>query len=192
MKTLLYVFVDVSGSMIEMGKIHLQRNLCRFISQLPVVDEQKYSKFEIRFFQWATDVTELYVQDNGDIPTLKAQGASDLNSLNKFLSSKLNNSQTPRVLLLTDGNISNSNIIEFKQGLASVPNLLIRAVAIGADADILKLKKLSTNNSVYLSENIPAAVDSLCFGMDKKITWPEFVKQICTKQPAETEDDWDD
>ena len=30
MKGTLYVIVDVSGSMNEMGKIHLQRNLCRY------------------------------------------------------------------------------------------------------------------------------------------------------------------
>ena len=37
MKKALYAFVDTSGSMNEMGKVHLQRNLCFFILQVPVI-----------------------------------------------------------------------------------------------------------------------------------------------------------
>jgi len=37
MKESLYMMVDVSGSMAEMGKIHLQRNLCRYAAQIRLI-----------------------------------------------------------------------------------------------------------------------------------------------------------
>ena len=40
----LYCIVDTSGSMNEMGKIHLQRNLCRYADQLRLIDQKKYAK----------------------------------------------------------------------------------------------------------------------------------------------------
>ena len=54
----------------------------------------------------------------------------------------------------------------------------MRTVATGADADLVKLKKMSTNESVYLPENISAAVDSVCFGTDERVACPETVNKI--------------
>ena len=90
----------------------------------------------------------------------------------------LNSRQQHRVLLLTDGHFSNSLITNFKQGFTSFPNLIMRTVATGADADLVKLKKMSTNESVYLPENISAAVDSVCFGTDERVACPETVNKI--------------
>jgi len=191
-KKFLYVLIDTSGSMVEMGKAHLQRNLCRFISQLPFIDEQKYANFEIHFFQWNTSIRKLFVQDNGDIPTLNPQSTSDLSSLKEFLCSISNHSQPPCVLLLSDGNFSSTNITEFKHGVGSIPNLILRIVAIGPDADMLKLKKLSTYENVYLAENISAAVNSIFIGIDEKIAAPKFVNQIKMILPPDAQDDWND
>jgi len=78
--------------------------------------------------------------------------------------------------------------------LSSCPDLIIRTVAVGADADLLKLKKISTNNSVYLSENISSAIDSTIFGSDEPLTAPVSTAQILQSTQAETEEpeeDWD-
>ena len=72
--------------------------------------------------------------------------------------------------------------------------MLFRSVAVGADADLLKLKKISTNNTVYLSENIASAIDSTIFGSDEPLTAPASTAQILQSEPAETEEpeeDWD-
>lgn len=194
MKAPLYIIVDVSGSMNEMGKIHLQRNLCRYADQLRLIDQDKYSGADIRFYQWAQNVSEVALQSDGDIPALNAEGSSNLCDLSDFLSQHLNDAGSARTLILSDGNFPNSNIVSFQNQLSTFSDLIIRTVAVGADADLLKLKKISTNNSVHLSENISSAIDSTIFGCDEPFAIPVSTAQILQSEPAETEEpeeDWD-
>lgn len=194
MKVPLYIIVDVSGSMNEMGKIHLQRNLCRYAAQLRLIDQEKYSGSDIRFYQWAQNVSEVALQSDGDIPALNAEGSSNLCDLSDFLSQHLNDAGSARTLILSDGNFPNSNIVSFQNQLSTFSDLIIRTVAVGADADLLKLKKISTNNSVHLSENISSAIDSTIFGSDEPFAIPVSTAQILQSEPAETEEpeeDWD-
>ena len=194
MKAPHYIIVDVSGSMNEMGKIHLQRNLCRYAAQLRLIDQEKYSGSDIRFYQWAQNVSEVALQSDGDIPALNAEGSSNLCDLSDFLSQHLNDAGSARTLILSDGNFPNSNIVSFQNQLSTFSDLIIRTVAVGADADLLKLKKISTNNSVHLSENISSAIDSTIFGSDEPFAIPVSTAQILQSEPAETEEpeeDWD-
>lgn len=190
----LFVFVDVSGSMNEMGKIHLQRNLCRYAAQLRLIDQEKYSGSDIRFYQWAQNVSEVALQSDGDIPDLNAEGSSNLCVISEFLSQYQSDTGRLMVLILSDGNFPNSDIVSFQNQLGTFSDLIIRTVAVGADADLLKLKKISTNNTVYLSENIASAIDSTIFGSDEPLTAPASTAQILQSEPAETEEpeeDWD-
>ena len=194
MKVPLYIIIDVSGSMNEMGKIHLQRNLCRYAAQLRLIDQEKYSGSDIRFYQWAQNISEVALQSDGDIPALNAEGSSKLCVLSDFLSQHLNDTGRLMVLILSDGNFPNSDIVSFQNQLGTFSDLIIRTVAVGADADLLKLKKISTNNSVYLSENIASAIDSTIFGSVEPLTAPVSTAQILESEPAETEEpeeDWD-
>jgi hypothetical protein len=181
------VIVDVSGSMNEMGKIHLQQNLCRYAAQLRGIDQEKYADLDIRFYQWAQDISEITISDGG-IPALNAEGSSDLCDLSDFLSQHLNDTGRARILILSDGNFPNSDIVSFQNQLITFPDLIIRTVAVGADADLLKLKKISTNNSVHLSENVSSAIDSTIFGSDKPLNAPVSTAQIMQPEPAETEE----
>jgi hypothetical protein len=194
MKETLYIIVDVSGSMNEMGKIHLQRNMCRYADQLRLIDQEKYSESNIRFYQWAQNIAEIALQSDGDIPVLNAEGSSNLCALSDFLSQHLNDTGRLMVLILSDGNFSNSDIVSFQNQLSTLTDLIIRAVAVGADADLLKLKQISTNNTVYLSENIASAIDSTIFGSDEPLTAPVSTSQILQSAQAateEAEEDWD-
>lgn len=194
MKEALYIIIDVSGSMNEMGKIHLQRNLCRYAAQLRGIDQQKYASLDVRFYQWAQDISEITIQSDGDIPALNAEGSSNLCDLSDFLSQHLNDIGRARTLILSDGNFPNSDIVSFQNQLSTFSDLVIRTVAVGADADLLKLKKISTNNSVHLSENISSAIDSTIFGSDEVFAIPVSTAQILQSEPAETEEpeeDWD-
>ena len=177
-----------------MGKIHLQRNLCRYAAQLRGIDQQKYADLDIRFYQWAQDILKITIQTDGDIPGLNAEGSSNLCDLYDFLSQHLNDSGSARILILSDGNFSNSDIVSFQNQLSKFPELIIRTVAVGADADLLKLKKISTNKSVHLSENISSAIDSTIFGFDEPLIAPVSTARILQSKPAGTEDpeeDWD-
>lgn len=190
----LFIFVDVSGSMNEMGKIHLQRNLCRYAAQLRLIDQEKYSGLDIRFYQWAQNVSEVVLQSDGDIPALNAEGSSNLCVISDFLSQHLNDIGRSMVLIMSDGNFPNSDIVSFQKQLGTFSNLIIRTVAVGADTDMLKLKKISTNNTVYLSENIASAIDSTIFGSDELLTAPVSTARILESAQTETEEpreDWD-
>lgn len=194
MKAPLYIIVDVSGSMNEMGKIHLQRNLCRYAAQLRLIDQEKYSGADIRFYQWAQNVSEVALQSDGDIPALNAESSSNLCVLSDFLSEYLKDTRKLMVLILSDGNFPNSDIVSFQNQLGTLTDLIIRTVAVGADADLLKLKKISTNNTVYLSENIASAIDGTIFGSDEPLTTPVSTAQIPQSEPTESkepEEDWD-
>lgn len=190
----LFIFVDVSGSMSEMGKIHLQRNLCRYAAQLRLIDQEKYSGLNIRFYQWAQSVSEIVLQSDGNIPALNAEGSSNVCALSDFLSQHVNDTGRSMVLIMSDGNFSNSDIVSFQKQLGTFSNLIIRTVAVGADADLLKLKKISKNNAVYLSENIASAIDGTIFGSDEPLTAPASTAQILQTVRSETEEpeeDWD-
>jgi hypothetical protein len=98
------------------------------------------------------------------------------------------------ILVLSDGHFTNSDIGNFQNKLSTFPDLIIRTVAIGADADLLKLKKISTNNAVYLSENIASAIDSTIFGSDEPLAAPVSTARILQSKPVEKEEpeeDWD-
>ncbi|MBW7876131.1 MAG: VWA domain-containing protein [Candidatus Cloacimonetes bacterium] len=193
MKSCIYIIIDVSGSMNEMGKIHLQRNLCRYAAQLRLIDQEKYSDADIRFYQWAQNVSEVALQSDGDIPAFKAKGFSNLCALSDFFLQHMNDAGRSMVLVLSDGHFLNSDIVSFKNQLSIFPDLIIRTAAVGADSDLFKLKKISTNNTVYLSENIASAIDGTIFGSDKPLATPVSTTQILQSEPAETvepEEDW--
>lgn len=186
MKNVLSIVVDVSGSMNEMGKIHLQRNLCRYATQLQAIDQIKYSGVDIRFFQWAENISEIIAQNDGDMPALTPASSSDLVSLSRFLSVP-NNGRMLRALILSDGNFESSDISSFQEQMKKSPNpILLRIVAIGADASLLKLENISSNKHAYLSENIHAAIDSAIWGTDKPVLAPETTSQVKLTQPVES------
>jgi hypothetical protein len=98
------------------------------------------------------------------------------------------------VLIMSDGNFPNSDLVSFQNQLGTFTDLIIRTVAVGADAALLKLKKISTNRTVYLSENIASAIDGTIFGSDEPLIAPSSTAQILQSAPPETEEpeeDWD-
>jgi len=168
--------------------------LCRYAAQLRLIDQEKYSDTDIHFYQWAQNISEIVLQSDGDIPALNAEGSSNLCVLSDLLSQYLNDTGRLMVLIQSDGNFPNSDIVSFQNQLSAFPDLIIRTVAVGADADLLKLRKLATNNTVYLSENIASAIESTIFGSDEPLAAPLSINQILQPRLAESEKpevDWD-
>lgn len=190
----LILMVDTSGSMNDMGKIHLQRNLSRYAVQLREIGQEKYKDLNIRLFQWEQNIYEITMQNDRDVPALIANGSASLNALSHFLSNNPTDTEISRLLILSDGNFEPDDYKSFLTWKKENIPPLIRTVAVGADAGLLKLKIISTNNTVYLSENIASAIDSAIFGFDKLCSAPVSVDQILQSAPAETEEaeeDWD-
>lgn len=80
----IYFIFDTSGSMDEMGKIHLQRNLARYAIQVPSLAQENCTDFVIRLYQWHQDISDITLQSDGDIPSLTAKGSSSLAELSDF------------------------------------------------------------------------------------------------------------
>ena len=190
MKKVFYVIADVSGSMKEMGKTPLLRNLLRFISELQVINEDKYTEFEFNFFSWSSSLSEIVFQNNEEQFAIEPKGKADLDQLKVRLESILDNDSPLKVLIVSDGNFSTTDIDNFNKWRKEQSNLMIRTVGVGADADHFKLEKLSTNSKMSKSENISSAIDSLLFGTDIQIGCPDSISQI--SMPTEPQEDWDD
>jgi len=161
----LHVIADTSGSMKEMGKIHLLRNLCRYASRLKTLNPQVHSNLNMLFFQWSAEVAKVTPED-GDIPPLSARGPSDLGALAAFLREARGEDRALRALVLSDGHFSRAEAEDLAQELGSRPRVRLRAVAVGADADLTRLKKISSNGRVYRAEDIASAVSDAAFGLD--------------------------
>ena len=58
----IYFIFDTSGSMDEMGKIHLQRNLARYAIQVPSLAQENCTDFVIRLYQWHQDISDITLQ----------------------------------------------------------------------------------------------------------------------------------
>ncbi|MDQ7073583.1 MAG: VWA domain-containing protein [Gammaproteobacteria bacterium] len=192
MNKVLYVFIDSSGSMAEMGKILLQRNLCRFISQLPSINN-KYLKLDIDFYNWNSSITAFNLQSNGDIPEIIPQETVDLNTLASFLYDLSTKDQQKDiyVLLLTDGGFESGSISKFNRKVNKFSNLKLQVVAVGADANIFNLEKILPNQKVYLAEDISGAVYSLIFDHSNDGVAPVSIHDLKTSKTEVVEDDWD-
>lgn len=188
----LYIFIDSSGSMAEMGKILLQRNLCRFISQLPNIDD-RYSKLDLLFYEWNSSITELSIQSDGDIPEIFPQNTADLKVIGSFLCDLSMKDQKKAIsaLLLTDGGFDNSHISEFNSMINGLSNLKLQFVAVGADANIFKLEKISTSHKVYFAEDISGSVSSLMFDYSNDVAAPLSLNELRLPTEKALEEDWD-
>lgn len=186
----LLVFIDVSGSMKEMGKHLLEMNLCRHIYQLFEYETNKYSSIDVRFYTWSESVFEIAHNEDKFNFKIVPNGIADLDVLQKYFSTFTGNIESTHILILSDGCFSDNQLSRYSTFVKDVPGLTIRAVAIGADANLERLKKLSSNKSVFLPENINSAVFSAVFGSDVRVPPPDLSQDI--KICEEKEDSWDD
>ena len=180
MNPTLHVIADTSGSMKEMGKIHLQRNLCRYANQLKTLN-LVFSNLNMLFFQWNAEVARIRPDDDGDIPPLAARGPSDLGALAAFLRETRDEGRTLRALVLSDGNFSSE--ADWSKELGNPPGWRLRTVAVGADADLLRLREIASNGRCYQAEDIATAVNDAAFGPDGPVREPASADQIIS--PAE-------
>lgn len=185
----LILLVDVSGSMYEMGKIHLQRHLCRYVSRVARFQPDIYAGTEVRLYQWGETVSLIAQQPNGDIPELQAAGSADIVALSHFLSTQPDG-QNQSLLILSDGNFSQQELLHFQQQCAKSPTVRVRAVAVGADADLLTLRKMATNDTVYLAEDISQAMNSALLEADVPFS-PPVPARFFPLDLDEEEDNWD-
>jgi hypothetical protein len=171
------VFIDNSGGMNEMGKDFTLRNLCRFIKEFPQMNVDLFSDIDPKFFLWDNCIKEISWDINADVPQIVPSGSASLNELHRYIESIRNETEW-HLLILSDGNFKISEIDDFSRKIKKNTKLKIRTVAVGADANENKLKKISTNESIYLAEDIYSAIVSLFFSEDRKIAIPQTIDDL--------------
>ncbi len=186
-----YVFIDVSGSMYEMGKRFLLRYLCRFMNTLHKIYPQKYSTVKFSFFTWGESIEKIEITD--DVPDLDVESSSKLMDIISFFEN--NNSTLQKILLFSDGHVDLDDFKQFKK--ENKDNVLIQTVAVGEDSNLSKLKEISSTKTVYLAENIGTAIDNLVFNCLTDISLIKSFDDIPhstvvnQEEAIEDEDDWD-
>lgn len=189
MQEVVYIISDLSGSHAEMGKVFLMRNLLRFVSQLPVIHEGKYTDIEFKFFNWKSEISETMAAPQYELPYIEPEGQTDLGVLKAFIERYTIKEAVTRVLLLSDGYYTTADIKEFDAWKKTQLALMITPVAIGADADDSCLKKLTVKSRVYQPEDIGLAVDAMVFGWKAKTGTlaPETIADIQIQDAASEE-----
>ncbi len=172
----LVVIVDVSGSMDEMGKKLLAKNLTAFIREF--IDRQTPNAFftSMSLILWNKTVVELPLSSDMDIPEIQAAGKAEITAVKDFLTGKIKKKMQVKVVILTDGNFSqNSSRDLIKWIKHHQQNIDIRFIAIGADASLHKFDK------VYFAEDIATAIRSFSQASGETITPPVSVDELHTQ-----------
>ena len=135
------VIVDMSGSVAELGKQRTAVNLVHAV---------KWLDRSAEIYVWQENITQAQ-----DLEGINPAGKSDVHSLYDFIT----DSGHTRFLLISDGNFDTREKLR-------PSGKLIRTLALGADANLRNLQQLSTNDTVYLAENVRAAFDSASYDYD--------------------------
>jgi hypothetical protein len=170
----LFLVIDISGSMKEMSKILISRNLVSFIREkfrMNLCSEFKH----LKIFTWNDKFESLSLDEKSDLPFFDVNGKSDINELINGLVKEIDSSS--KVIIFSDGYVTDSEIKKFHEFTSLSPNNYYRFISIGSDADIFSLKKLSPEKRVYLPENINSALKNWQ-PFSKEISFPSSISQI--------------
>lgn len=150
----IHIIIDCSGSMMAYGKKEILLNANRALRRCSM--KREYQSFQIDFYQWNTEIT---IWNKG---TLQIHGSADINAFMNFLEECEKND---RILLLSDGSFSLDEIeIKLKQD-----KILLLPIAVGADADLNSLKRMSSVRKVYTISSIIDVFERICNGFDQEV-----------------------
>ena len=172
------VILDTSGSMSEMGKLLLARNLVSYLRQCVSVE----------LYTWNEQLQSIALASDEELPLLEATGQNNLNSLRDFLKSRLANGTLQPVLLFSDGNVSNGALASFAIWRKEQANLVLEAVAIGPDANHAVLEELAAPGRLFVPENVAAALTAVLTGPGE--VPPPIMTADINVNAAPVEDEW--
>ena len=136
------VIIDTSGSMAVSWKMSLIRDLCRFASDICLLDK-RFEKANITFMSWNERLNKINPLDEQGQLNIIYAGRSDFSILEQYVEDNEDN-----YILITDGNCE---LKEFKS-----KNIVCFLVGDEVDVDRLNLK-LKT----FSASNLYAAFESI-------------------------------
>jgi hypothetical protein len=188
---ILNLLVDTSGSMYEMGKLLLVRNLVTFIREFSDITPERFPFDGIRLVTFNDGLKLVELNKNCETPHFQASGKADLIQLKEWLEAEIEKTPTVKAIVFSDGSFPGDMLKSFGAWHEECPHLTLRAVAIGADASHTRLKALSTNKIVFRSEDISLALESLCAGVDAELPGPVSVSKYKLHTVQEDEEGWE-
>jgi adenylosuccinate synthase len=162
MENSIKAIVDVSGGMNEFGKLFILKNLCRYL---------KMSEHKVTLYFLNNQLTEITQPQK-----INPSNIANLEILSKEIE-KWKEAET-NILIISDGNLQILHVKDFYNKIRKFENVKIRTVAVGPDLKKNNLKKLSTNDTFYLAEDIQSAMNSLLLFMNNKTQTPSNLNEI--------------
>lgn len=190
----LHLVADASGSMQEMGKAYLLVSLMRSADQLGLVSAERLPQVDLEFWSWGEVVSELSLSAEG-WTAVPGAGRADLAVLQAFIEQELAQHGACYCLILSDGHFVGGELKSFEQWRKKQVNLYAEVVAIGADANLVKLAKLGTGKRVYQANHMLVAIRHLLFGGKGRAALPQSIAELLTKSATaavqdSTAEDW--
>lgn len=157
--SVLALIVDCSGSMAELGKWMLARNLVAAVREQPRLSPETWPLGGIRCFLLGVELVEQGLEPEDELPQREPTGAATLASMQDGLSKLVEECDHLRVLVLSDGRFGRDEVLAFRRWRGAHTGFSVRCISVGADADVLALRSLADPGGVFLAEDIHAALD---------------------------------
>ena len=136
------VIIDTSGSMAVSWKMSLVRDLCRFASDICLLD-MRFKEANITFVSWNKSLNKIIPLDEQGQLTITYADKNDFNALKQFVGNNEAN-----YILITDGSCE----------LKKLESKNVICVLVGDEVDIdrvnLKLKTFSASNIYAAFEHL--------------------------------------
>ena len=185
----LHLVIDVSGSMQEMGKLLLARNLVSFIREYLELQINTVTFSKIRLCTLNETIQLIELNKNTEIPKFNAKGKAELSSLQDYIKTELEQSTKVKVILFSDGNFNNKQLKDFCTWSQQHASLLLYSVIIGADANSNNLRQISNNQRAFSAEDISLAVQMMAQSVCDVIEPPTSALSFYFSEVME-EEDW--
>jgi hypothetical protein len=153
------VIADSSGSMRELGKAMLVRNLINHIRRVGRLRNRPDWLEELVVLRWSGDVEIIQQSNDDELPNWDVEGRLKIAPLIEALNGLTEGSNWSRILLLSDGHWATSDVQAFRKWKRTQSRVSIRALSIGPDSVRSVLAKVSDGGS-FQAEDIVGALAS--------------------------------
>jgi hypothetical protein len=150
------IVADSSGSMRELGKAMLVRNVINHIRGVARLGRGPDWLMGPVVLRWAETVERINLADDSDLPDWEVGGRLRMAPLLEVLDALVGGSPHSRLLLLSDGHWALSDVQDFKKWKRSQPGVSVRSLSIGPDAVRSVLAKVSDGGSFPAEDVVPA------------------------------------
>ena len=175
----IHLIVDLSGSMSEPGKIPVIRNALRCVREWSFFRSDSESDCRFVTVAWNHTVIPIDITQDTDIVLPRPEGTANFSELADFFPFFFQDEEQRRLIFLSDGCYSDDECGTFQHHCKKL-NISVRSVAVGADADLFMLKKISTDGKVYHSTDLTAVIESLVYEQTNRSKPPTFCSEVIT------------